>query len=220
MKIKGSGNKYYEVDLSDLTCSCKDWSCRRHNFVKGDDRRLCKHLLEAIEMSSYIRPFKIKDLENPVIISDEDKNWLSNVLSSSCIILKYSICKSNNNVLKSYLPIVVELTYDDINEEEVDNIIKYKYSINFIGYNKSIRYYNGPIPIVVILSRKEFLFKSLFYSMSEDEFMKLSSYSYNKIGLRISANGFLDNDNNIIDKNINTYEELFDFLGINNLENY
>ena len=60
MEIRGSGNKYYEVNISELTCTCRDWTCRRHNFPKGDNKRLCKHLVEAIELDSLINSNSIK----------------------------------------------------------------------------------------------------------------------------------------------------------------
>lgn len=48
IEIKGSKDKYYEVDLNLMTCSCRDFTYRKCHHEIGSLERLCKHLKEAI----------------------------------------------------------------------------------------------------------------------------------------------------------------------------
>lgn len=221
MEIRGSGNKYYTVNLENLTCTCKDWSCRRHNFPKGDDRRLCKHIIEAIDIlnSSYLMK-EDRRLSNPIPV---DRSFIGQILqnlSNSDIISRYFIggeYSRGSNYITKCLPIVIMKTYRSIRNEFIDEIFS-----DFI-LDKSIsgdeyRFYNGIIPIKVIVSNdKNFLYKEIYSRLTIEEIMRLSSTSYSILGLKLTDKGFLNKKNEIIDMNVSTEEELCELLGIKDI---
>lgn len=43
-----SSSNSYLVDMDELSCQCRDWTDRRHNYPSKDPRRLCKHIIGAI----------------------------------------------------------------------------------------------------------------------------------------------------------------------------
>lgn len=220
MEIKGSGNKYYEVNLDDLTCTCRDWTCRRHNFSKNDKRRLCKHLSEAIEISSTMNTNSMI-LENSKPMNTSEVIRLSDALRNEDIILKYSVCGEyyrRCNYQTEFLPIVVKLTYNEIPRLMIDNIF-----VN-LGYTKvrnsvdeNIRYYNGVTPLLVLICNENFLFQSIFYELTKDQFIRLSSISYRKLNIKLTKDGFVNNENKLIDMKVSTENEICELLGIDSL---
>jgi hypothetical protein len=46
----------YDVDLSDQSCTCADWTERRSKYPIGDFRRACKHIVWAYPKSKEITP--------------------------------------------------------------------------------------------------------------------------------------------------------------------
>lgn len=224
MEIKGSGNKYYEVNITELTCTCRDWTCRKHNFPRGDKRRLCKHLIEAIELNTMIPQVNSNQLPNGDfrIINKGEIDKLSTHLSKDDIVIAHAICGDywrGGTYQTEYIPIVVQLTYDTIPYELLDRIITnlgYKLDINkTYGIH---RYYDSNNPLHVIISKpNEFLFRMIYHSIGRDKFMRLSSTSLRKLGIGLSEIGFINKNNEVIDMNISTEEELRNLLGIDSL---
>lgn len=212
MEIKGSRGEYYKVDLSNLTCTCKDWTCRRHNFSMDNPKRKCKHIIEAIDISLKLRSNYTKFIGTPKIIKESDISDLRNMLSSSDIITKYSIGGYDYKIgdyLDKYMPIVIKTTYK-VPSNLLDKVF---YNYNFKGGDENIRYYEGSLPIKVIIS-KNFMFQSLYYRLSKDELVRISSELLNSTGLYLTEYGTVNKDNKYIDMNISTEDELSDLLGI------
>ena len=219
MEIRGSGNKYYDVNISELTCTCRDWTCRRHNFPKGDNKRLCKHLVEAIELDSLINSNSIKFPGIPKLINYDEIRLLSNSLRDNDIILSYSICGEyyrRNKYITEYIPIVVKFTYDTMPYELMDKAFT-GYMLSSTLDNGRKRIYNGDVPLLIIISNNNFLFESIYYELKKDEFIRLSSISDKVLGLRITENGFINDKNELINMNISTEEELCNLLKIEGL---
>jgi hypothetical protein len=217
MEIKGSGSKYYEVNLEELTCSCRDWICRRHNFSKMDDRRLCKHLLEAIELSSVYNSFNIPTLNSPRIVGVNNLDLLNDLLLNSNLVIKYVIGKKliSNSYTNKYIPVIIEyVNYINAGLNVFENSnpnCRYR----FIRNAELGELYDGDIPLIVIPATADnFLFKSLYFSLSYDEYMKLSSISFKRLNLKLSMDGFIDKNGKIVDMKIYTKEELYRLLGI------
>lgn len=219
MEIRGSGNKYYEVNISELTCTCRDWTCRRHNFPKGDNKRLCKHLVEAIELDSLINSNSIKFPGVPKLTNYEKIRLLSDSLRNTDIILSHSICGEyyrRGKYITEYIPIVVKFTYDTISYNMMDEALT-GYNLSSTSDNGKKRIYNGDLPLLIIISNDNFLFKSIYYELKKDEFIRLSSISDKILGLRITENGFINNKNELINMNISTEDELCNLLKIDGL---
>lgn len=224
MEIKGSGNKYYEVDLVELTCTCRDWTCRKHNFPRGDKRRLCKHLIEAIELNTLIPQSNSNQLPNGDFrgIDEDVMKSLSTHLSENDIVTACTICGDywrGCSYQTEYIPIVIQLTYDTIPYELLDNLVtKLGYKVNTDKSYGIHRYYEGINPIHIIISKpSEFLFRMIYYSLGRDRFMRLCSTSLRKLGLGLSEIGFINKNNEVVDMNVSTEEELRDLLGIKSL---
>lgn len=194
MEIKGSKNKYYTVDLDELTCTCKDWTCRRHNFPKNNENRLCKHLKEAIELNRTIGDKKSVSVPNSVI--DE----LGSILTSSNKILRFNVY---NNI------ILVRLIndYPGVLNNELS-------SIGFRQISNDGFEYDGMNFQVIKCTSDNYLFNRLYYSLSKDEFIKLSSLVIRKLNLRLTTDGFINSKGNKVDLEIYTEDELYELLGI------
>lgn len=220
MEIKGSGNKYYEVNLDDLTCTCRDWTCRRHNFSKSDKRRLCKHLSEAIEISSTINTDSMT-LGDSKPMNTSEVMRLSDTLRNEDIILRHSICGEyyrRCNYQTEFLPIVLKLTYNEIPRSMIDGLfINLGYTKIRSSVDENIRYYNGVTPLLVLICNENFLFQSVFYELTKDQFIRLSSISYRKLGVKLTKDGFVDNKNKLIDMKVSTEDEICDLLEIDSL---
>jgi hypothetical protein len=221
MEIKGSGNKYYEVDLNELTCTCRDWTCRKHNFPKGDKRRLCKHLIEAIELNTLIPqtyPTKLADL---IPFDKNEVMRLVSTLNKDDAITSVSVCgeyHAGKTYQSDYLPIVIQVTYN-IPYDHFDKLMK---SLNYdpvteLTYGTK-RYYNGRNPLQLIISTtNEYLFKTIYHDLGRDGFMKLCSLCIRKLGLSMTEIGFMNKNKEIVDMDVSTEEELCDLLGLRSL---
>ena len=55
----------YSVDIDGLSCTCKDWIEIRSNYSKDDPRRLCKHIIQIIDVNNLSDELKyfIEDIE-------------------------------------------------------------------------------------------------------------------------------------------------------------
>jgi hypothetical protein len=212
---------YYNVNLEELTCTCKDWSCRRHNFPKDDNKRLCKHLSEALELNSLVSSKKCLQLtESPILIDKSEVLRISDKLRSEDIILRYLVCGEyymNHKYLTEYLPIVVRLTHNSVPYSEIDRIMSQ------LGYrltcteNDLKRYYSGKMPVLISISNDNFPFQSIFYDTTRDNFLRLSSISVSELGLKLTENGFIDSNNIKIDIDVSTEEEIMELLKIDKL---
>lgn len=219
MKIKGSGNNYYEVDLNDLTCTCKDWSCRRHNFSKDDDRRLCKHLIEAMDTWLLIKPNSLDFPGGHRLINKDKIIELSSILSEHPFVISHSIGGDyfrRSIYQKDFIPIVVRLTYDSLPFEVIDSALEGYHLIGTLDDGKK-RFYDGDMPIVIVISNHNYFFKEMYYELSTDEFIRLSSISHKVLGLRLTENGFIDKKNKIIDMDVSNEDDLCDLLMISDL---
>lgn len=55
LKFHGSADVPYEVRLDDFSCTCKDWTERRHGFAFPDIRRGCKHIIGVLGASKFVK---------------------------------------------------------------------------------------------------------------------------------------------------------------------
>lgn len=212
MEIKGSRGEYYKVDLGNLTCTCKDWTCRRHNFSKENPKRKCKHIIEAIDINLKLRSNYTKYKGTPILVKESDISDLNHMLSESSIITRYSIGGTDYKIgsyLDKYIPIVIKTTYK-ISSNFIDKVFS-NYSLE--TGNDEVRYYKGSLPIKVIIS-KNFMFQSLYYRMSKDDLVKISSDLVSSSGLYLTEYGIVDKENKYINMDISTEDELFDLLGV------
>lgn len=205
MKIKGSGNKYYDVDIEELTCTCKDWTCRRHNFSKDNPRRLCKHLLQALELNELVT-----ESNNTILTDKSAVHKLAESLYNNSSVLRYSIAK---NCYNNLLPVIVKFIHPDIPNNEMDNIlVDYKVD-KLYEPDGSRRIYKGSQDLLVIIIKDDsFPFQSLYYRLGREKFIELSSTIMRKLGLKLTENGLLDKDNKLIDLNIHTEEEIYHLI--------
>lgn len=192
MRIKGSKDKFYEVDVESQTCTCKDWSCRRHNFPIGNEKRLCKHLKEAISlMSTYSLP------KTQFIIPGE----LINRLRSTPPVLSF-------NALGDIL--LVRLLEGTV----LSQLLMYL-GCNQVG---SDQYVYGFMTFRVIeCDSYNYLFRRLFYSLSKDEYIELSSVISHRWGYTLTPDGLIGQDGNFVDLDLHSEEELYDILGLSTL---
>lgn len=58
---------FYEVDLKEMTCTCKQFQYRSSKFLIGDENRTCKHLKEAKKLWPFEMPKAVR-------IQDSKKN--------------------------------------------------------------------------------------------------------------------------------------------------
>lgn len=205
MKIKGSGNKYYDVNIEELTCTCKDWTCRRHNFSKDNPRRLCKHLLQALELNELVT-----ESNNTILTDKSAVHKLAESLYNSSSVLRYNIAK---NCYNNLLPVIVKFIHPDVPNDEMDNIlVDYKVD-KLYSPDGSKRIYKGPQNLLVIIIKDDsFPFQSLYYRLGREKFIELSSTIMRKLGLKLTENGLLDKDNKLIDLNIHTEEEIYHLI--------
>lgn len=204
MKIKGSGNKYYEVNVDELTCTCKDWTCRRHNFSKDNPRRLCKHLVQALELDKLVNSSDVTTLTDK---SEACK--LSDRFRESNEILRYNIASKSYDGM---LPIVVKMIYNNLPSSSIDRILSREYHLVKEYDNGLKRVYDGPMKLLVVISNSNFPFQSLYYRLGYDKFIELSSTIMRKRNLKLTEMGILDEDNKLIDLNISTEEEIYHLL--------
>lgn len=223
MEIKGSGNKYYEVDLNELTCTCRDWTCRKHNFPKGDKRRLCKHLVEAMELNVLIpQPYPTKFSGELIPIDRELVKKLMIQFHNDDAIIAFSVCGEyyeGKTYQSDYLPIVIQYTYDEIPVNHIDKIFTLLgYEVNNNMTHGIHRYYDGRNPLHIIISKSnEFLFRTVYHELGRDKFLKLSSAALRKLGMKLTELGFIDKNRSLVDMDVSTEEELCDLLGIRSL---
>lgn len=216
MKIKGSKG-YYDVNLDELSCTCKDWTCRRHVFPKGSDKRLCKHLIEALELrDSFDGGYSTSSAR---IIGESDIKRLSDKLKSSNIVLRFMIGWRKFTPVNQ-LPVVISRTYNQIPCVFIDNMFtELGFILNESHSTECIRYYDGyVVPIKVVLTdNNEYLFKSIYSRLDSEGVIKLSSVSIRKLGLKLTDKGFINKSNELEDKDVATDEELCDLLGITSI---
>lgn len=186
MKIKGSGNRYYNVNVEDRTCTCKDWTCRRHNFPYDNPNRLCKHLKEAIELYKEVPDRNPYQQAPPV--------GLLRALDSNNYILRYTL--SNSYLLIRIL--------DSESTPPIDQIIR------SLGIDDRSMYCGyGPI-IVIACNSDNYLFNRMYYSMSRDEYAELSSILLHK-NYKLTKEGLIK-DKELVKLDLSTEEELNELL--------
>lgn len=195
MRIKGSGSNYYQVNLEDRTCSCKDWTCRRHNFPYDSPMRLCKHLKEAMELSKNSNGFMAS---NP----STNESQLLNQLNSNKYILRYTM--SNGYLLLRVLE-------DGSKYSNVDSIMK---SLGFKRTSENT-YSNGYKSLIVIRCNCDnYLFNRMYYSMSRDKYIELSSEILHRWNYKLTKEGLIDKEGKLMDFDLRTEEELSEVLEV------
>lgn len=189
MKIKGSKDRFYEVNVENQTCTCKDWSCRRHNFPIGDEKRLCKHLKEAIRLMSTYSPLKSQFTVPEDLIHRIES--MPSVLSFNALgdtLLVELLEGTSLNDLLMYLGC----------SQAGDNMYVYE----FMTFR------------VIECNSYNYLFRRLFYSLSKDKYIELSSVIIHRWGYVLTPDGLIDQNANFVDLDIHSEEELYDILGL------
>ena len=50
-RTDGTGKSYFNVNLTDITCTCESFTTRRSRFASNDIRRFCGHIIRGYEKS-------------------------------------------------------------------------------------------------------------------------------------------------------------------------
>lgn len=75
----------YNINLSELSCTCKDWTLERFIYAKNDPRRLCKHLIKRIDLKTLNEDLKY--FREKIQYHKEQQNGFSNFFNK--IILEW-----------------------------------------------------------------------------------------------------------------------------------
>lgn len=213
LKIKGSGDKYYKVDLENETCTCKDFTCRKHHFSVGDPRRQCKHIREAIELSENITTDnnyyngKPRDSLNKLI------KYINEVLSSNNNIIRYNICGDWRRGLDYIKEIDISLRV--LNSESL--ILPFESSIvNLVENKGSFMKYeltNGLFMNIHLVDDESYPFKVLFLTGSNEFLVMMKSVAMKK-KLLLTDKGFMSNKEEVMEFDIGNESEIFEYLGM------
>ena len=226
IEIKGSGNKYYNVDLDNITCNCSDFLHRRCKFDKTDDRRLCKHLREALELSSSISI----QTTSAVNIRSFDRDYVSsiinlimNVLESSGNILLSQVCgeyRRNEKFISNTIPIIFVVFKDNLISQmfdilksmsdwtktyETNNILNMR---NKFGLELSIKIVQG----------EEFSYSVLYNTGPKEFLIKLESTLKRKYNQYMSESGITDITGSRVYPELFSENEIFNYVGLDYIE--
>ena len=211
LKIKGSGNKYYTVDLENETCTCKDFTCRKHHYSIGDPRRQCKHIREAIELSenietNYYYNSKPRESLNKLV------DYINEVLSSNNDIIRYNICGDWRRGLDYISELNVSLRV--LNSESL--VLPFESSIiNLVENRGSFMRYeltNGLNMNIHVVDNSSYPFKVLFLTGSNEFLVMMKSVALKK-NLLLTDEGFMNNSE-VVEFDIGNESEIFEYLGM------
>lgn len=211
LKIKGSGNKYYTVDLENETCTCKDFTCRKHHYSIGDPRRQCKHIKEAIELSenietNYYYNSKPRESLNKLV------DYINEVLSSNNDIIRYNICGDWRRGLDYISELNVSLRV--LNSESL--VLPFESSIiNLVENRGSFMKYeltNGLNMNIHVVDNSSYPFKVLFLTGSNEFLVMMKSVALKK-NLLLTDEGFMNNSE-VVEFDIGNESEIFEYLGM------
>lgn len=211
LKIKGSGNKYYTVDLENETCTCKDFTCRKHHYSIGDPRRQCKHIREAIELSenietNYYYNSKPRESLNKLV------DYINEVLSSNNDIIRYNICGDWRRGLDYISELNVSLRV--LNSESL--VLPFESSIiNLVENRGSFMKYeltNGLNMNIHVVDNSSYPFKVLFLTGSNEFLVMMKSVALKK-NLLLTDEGFMNNSE-VVEFDIGNESEIFEYLGM------
>ena len=62
----------YDTDIQNLTCTCKDWQETRKDYTTNDPRRLCKHIINKLDINNL--PSSIKYFKESIEFYQEKEN--------------------------------------------------------------------------------------------------------------------------------------------------
>lgn len=213
-KIKGSKD-YYSVDLDKLTCTCKDFTCRRHNYSINDPNRLCKHIKEALELNKLKPACNITSLNKKVFNRSEVSLFLNNyiipILKKDNNILKFDVVGDYRRGLQEIneLIIVIRVIYKEISTL-LGSLFSKLFSDNYKEIYKSD---NGLNIEVVKVDDNSYPFK-VFDLTGNWEFLVMIKSVSRKLGLELNECGFTKNEI-LLDTDIGNESEIFEYLGIN-----
>lgn len=212
IQIKGSRG-YYSVDINNLTCTCKDFTCRRHHYPLEDPKRLCKHIKEAIELSK----------DN--IISNSSTSLFDRCISNRYLPFIISELNENVNILKFKIAGEYRRELNDISELVIvcrvlytTNIPSIK-SFNLISCDDKEETYVTDCGLcirIIKVNDNSYPFRVLSLTGSPNFIITMKSVAL-KFGLELNECGF-KKDNNIIDTDIGNEEDIFEYLGLNYVE--
>lgn len=212
-KIKGSKD-YYSVDLDKLTCTCKDFTCRRHNYSINDPNRLCKHIKEALELNKLKPACNITSLNKKVFNRSEVSLFLNNyiipILKKDNNILKFDVVGDYRRGLQEIneLIIVIRVIYKEINTM-LGSLFNKLFSDDYKEIYKSD---NGLNIEVVKVDDNSYPFK-VFDLTGSWEFLVMIKSVSRKLGLELNECGFTKNKI-LLDTDIGNEREIFEYLGI------
>lgn len=212
VSIKGSGNKYYNVDLLNVTCNCRDFQYRRCNFNIGDSRRLCKHLKEAMDFSNEVqnqpsttsKRYSSNDMSNYI-------DSINNLLNTSNEVLSYMLCggiRRGESTIDELIYVVYLFSID--RKPKLDNNTKIlEYS------DKSIKFegYKGITVTMKFVDNCSYPFMTLYNTGPTEFIVKVKSTLKRKLKLGLNEYGFIREDGSIITNDLGTEEEIFEYLG-------
>lgn len=213
-KIKGSKD-YYSVDLDKLTCTCKDFTCRRHNYSINDPNRLCKHIKEALELNKFKPTSDSISSTNRKIFTREEVNLFLNnyiipILKNDNNILKFDIVGDYRRELQEInkLVIVIRVIYKELNTS-----LEYLFNKLFSDNYKEIYISNNGLNIEVVkVDDNSYPFK-VFDLTGSWEFLVMIKSVSRKLGLELNECGFTKNKI-LLDTDIGNEREIFEYLGI------
>lgn len=210
IQIKGSRG-YYSVDINNLTCTCKDFTCRRHHYPLDDPKRLCKHIREAIELQKDVSPSNSINLFDRHI-SERYLNSIMPVLESDNNILRFQVVGDYRRKLPeiSEIVIVVRVLYKNI----LTSLTNDQFRLISCDDKEEIYVTDCGLQIRVIkIDDNSYPFEVLSLTGSSNFIIMLKSSAL-KFGLELNECGF-KKDNNILDTDIGNEEDIFEYLGLN-----
>lgn len=228
IEVKGSGNRYYKVDLDNVTCTCSDFLHRRSKFDKTDDRRLCKHIREAIEISSRITTSNQQSNALSKVYLDREYvskiiDILLNVLYASGNILLCQVCgeyRRKEPMISDKIPIILVLAKDELCSE-MFSILKssgYWTVLNESHNSLDIMNDKGLNILIKIVSGEDFSYSVMYNTGSTNFMVKLESTLKRKYKQYLNENGIFDENGKKCDYELSSEEEIFNYVGLDYVE--
>lgn len=221
MEIKSASGSTYEVDLAAVTCTCQDFKFKRSRYSKGDEARMCKHLIEARRLNANITIKKDKVYKDAFLVEANIEPLLQSLdnLISEGIIYKYQVCGS------------LRREKDEVGDVDILVVPKdsemYKLYLDKLeliqgklwrGDVKFSFIYNDYIQVDLLSTTLlSFPFSSLHFTGSKASNIQLRGIAKSK-GYTLNEYGLLNNSINEYVLGIESEVDIYSFLGLEYVE--
>lgn len=243
IEIKGSKDKYYEVDLNLMTCSCRDFTYRKCHHEIGTQERLCKHLKEAIILVEKLKVLHFSSSDERMdylTCSNLDQGLIERVKTDlpgimdsindvilyrlGDISMKYSVGRV------PVLPLIILPAYDEKTSIRMGTFSAIINGLKSSGYevvslsemspdghtkpDRSVIGVGYPNSIRIMPVLAGYNFDyKSLFYTSSIEFMMKLISISNRMGLELTESGFKTEDGDLLGEEW-TESEIFDYLGL------